>query len=561
VLLELEVSGRSDAAVMVIGAGGGEKTFDAAQGFPSRLIESGVRADEIADHLPGGDIERAFGRRTHGERNRTWGAEADTLRGRFLPWSNAHGLGEHVNGDGLVASFEFAVAAQAVEAFHGDSRADFGPGRAGAQVCGKIPVRKRAARFASQVRRVQIRIEQAEVLTMGATFIRYRVGAGLISANIILRDRRGGLSAAGWITLFLNLSTVLVTAQADSKGQVHLDSGEKIYQAGCAACHGADGRGTAKTIAGFEPPDTFPDFTRCDQTTAEPDSTWKAIITHGGPYRGFAQIMPSFSQALTSKQIDQVIQYLRGFCKNPHWARGELNLPRALVTEKAYPENEVVISSAVNGRGAAGVSSDVIHEQRFGVKNQIEIDVPITFQDQNHVWYGGVGDTTVGWKREIFSSLRAGSIFSLQGSVIIPSGNKDRGFGSGTTTFETFAAFDELFPSHTFLQFQMGADLPRHTDISAQTVFWRTAVGRSFGADHGLGRVWSPMMEFLADKELGAKTDWDVLPQMQVTISRRQHIRGDLGVRVPVNNTAGRPVQLMLYLLWDWGDGKLNEGW
>jgi hypothetical protein len=48
---------------------------------------------------------------------------------------------------------------------------------------------------------------------------------------------------------------------------------------------------------------------------------------------------------------------------------------------------------------------------------------------------------------------------------------------------------------------------------------------------------------------------------MQVTISRRQHIRGDLGIRIPANNTVGRPVQLMLYLLWDWQDGRLNEGW
>ena len=358
-------------------------------------------------------------------------------------------------------------------------------------------------------------------------------------------------------------SATALLAQEQSTSALHLDSGEKIYRAGCTACHGPDGRGTPKAIAGFEPPDTFPDFTRCDQTTAEPNSSWKAIITHGGPYRGFSQIMPSFSEALTEKQINQVIRYLREFCKNPHWPRGELNLPRALVTEKAYPENEVVVSTSVNTHGAPGVESHVIHEQRFGVKNQLEVDVPVQFQDQNHVWYGGIGDVTLGLKREIFSSLRTGSIFSLQGSVLLPSGSRARGFGNGTTTFETFAAFDQLFPSNTFIQFQTGADLPRHTDIAPQSVFWNTAVGQSFGTNHGLGRLWSPMVEFLGEKALvtGAKANWDVLPQMQVTISRRQHVRGDLGVSIPVNNTTGRPVQLMFYLLWDWGDGKLTEGW
>ena len=71
------------------------------------------------------------------------------------------------------------------------------------------------------------------------------------------------------------------------------------------------------------------------------------------------------------------------------------------------------------------------------------------------------------------------------------------------------------------------------------------------------------MVEFLAARDLvdSAKTNWDVLPQMQVTISKRQHIRFDFGIRIPVNNTSGRPVQTTFYLLWDWQDGRLNEGW
>ena len=365
------------------------------------------------------------------------------------------------------------------------------------------------------------------------------------------------------IVFLLLPAPALLLAQAGNQSALHLDTGEHIFKSACIACHGPDGRGTPETIAGFERPDSFPDFTRCDQTTAEADTAWQDVITHGGPSRGFSQIMPAFGDALDPDQISKVVKYMRSFCRGKGWPRGELNLPRAIVTEKAYPEDEVVISSGVNVRGAPGVSNDVIHEQRFGVKNQIEVDVPINFVDQNHVWHGGVGDATLGVKRVMFSSLRSGSILSLQGSVIVPTGNRGHGLGTGTTTFETFAAFDQLFPTNTFIQFQTGADLPRHTDISPQSVFWRTALGQSFVADHGLGRVWSPMVEFLGDKQLltGARTNWDVLPQMQVTISRRQHIKADLGVRTPVSNTAGRPVQLMFYILWDWQDGKLTEGW
>jgi mono/diheme cytochrome c family protein len=360
----------------------------------------------------------------------------------------------------------------------------------------------------------------------------------------------------------VTLLSALVYGQA-GRSAPQLDTGEHIYKSGCITCHGPDGRGTPKSTAGFEPPRTFPDFTQCSQTTPEPNTAWKAVIVHGGPYRGFSQIMPAFDEELTSEQIDKVIEYMRGFCRNPHWVRGELNLPRALVTEKAYPENEVVISAAVNTQGAPGVESHIIHEQRFGVRNQIEVDVPVNFADQNHTWYGGVGDTTLGLKHEVFSSLRTGSIFSLQGGVILPSGNRARGFGSGTTKFETFAAVGQLFRTNTFLQVQSGAGFPVHTDIAPRSMFWNTTLGQSFAPDHGLGRLWSPMVEFLGSRDFatGAKTNWDVLPEMQVTISRRQHIRGNLGVRVPANNTAGRPVQLMFYLLWDWGDGRLNEGW
>jgi len=48
---------------------------------------------------------------------------------------------------------------------------------------------------------------------------------------------------------------------------------------------------------------------------------------------------------------------------------------------------------------------------------------------------------------------------------------------------------------------------------------------------------------------------------MQVTISRRQHIRANVGFSKPFANTAGRSSQVIFYLLWDWADGKLTQGW
>jgi mono/diheme cytochrome c family protein len=343
---------------------------------------------------------------------------------------------------------------------------------------------------------------------------------------------------------------------------LRLNTGQEIWQAACVACHGADGRGMPQSISAFQKPDSFPDFTRCDQTTAETDTQYKATITYGGPHNGFSQIMPAFGEALTQQQIDQVIKYLRGFCRQKGWPRGELNLPLALVTEKAYPEDEVVLLSSVNSDGS-GASTHVIYEQRFGKKNQIEVDVPFEFAKEHSTWYGGVGDATLGVKRVLFSNLDWGSILGLFGGVNVPTGNKTRGFGSGVTTFEMFTSYDQLFRTNTFIETQFGALLPHNTAVAPQSIFFSSAIGQMIAPQHGLGRLWSPMMEFVSTHDLvdSAKTDWDVIPQMQVTLSRRQHVRANVGVRVPFTNTAGRSTAVMFYVLWDWQDGKLAEGW
>ena len=39
------------------------------------------------------------------------------------------------------------------------------------------------------------------------------------------------------------------------------------------------------------------------------------------------------------------------------------------------------------------------------------------------------------------------------------------------------------------------------------------------------------------------------------------HILGNLGFRIPANNSANRSRQLMFYVLWDWVDGSLLQGW
>ena len=244
--------------------------------------------------------------------------------------------------------------------------------------------------------------------------------------RLSLAARRDGAwpktRASGWLwpaclLALLGMHPAVWAAEQATSGSapasaLTLDSGKQIYEAGCVACHGPDGKGQAQNLAGFERPPTFPDFTDCPTATPEPDVQWRAVITHGGPARGFSRIMPAFGELLTAGQIDKAIGYLRGMCREEAWPRGNLNLPRAMVTEKAFPENETVVTRSFNAQGAPGVSSTVIYERRIGASAMMEAIVPYDFTHDSGHWGAAFGDLALGYKQKLFHSLRTGTIFS-----------------------------------------------------------------------------------------------------------------------------------------------------
>lgn len=338
-------------------------------------------------------------------------------------------------------------------------------------------------------------------------------------------------------------------------------SGRELYQSACAACHGADGRGMPKGVVGFDTP--LPDFTDCSFATPEADGDWLAISHAGGPVRAFDRRMPAFGEALPKEQLLAIIGYIRTFCTNRAWPRGELNLPRALVTEKAFPENEAVLTVSIATRGGTSVEQEFLYEQRLGARSQFEVVVPVAFQERSdHGWARGAGDVALAFKHALYHDLGRGAIISAAGEIILPTGKEEQGLGSGVTRLEPFLAYGQILPRDTFLQAQAGVELSTDTDKSAHETFWRVATGRSLLAP-GFGRAWTPMLEVLGAREIesGAPTHWDVVPQLQVSLSRRQHVLLNAGVRIPVNERRDRGLQFITYVLWDWFDGGLFEGW
>lgn len=342
-----------------------------------------------------------------------------------------------------------------------------------------------------------------------------------------------------------------------------LQDGKELYEIACADCHGIDGRGVDLNTVGFDVP--VPDFTGCSFSSREPDADWIAVASAGGPVRAFDEAMPSFGEALSVEQLQSIMDYIRGFCDNNRWPRGELNLPRPLITEKAYPEDEAVTTVFIDLDGAGSIINEVVYERRFGTRTQIELKLPFGFRETapaNGEWNAGIGDVTAGLKHVLHSSLERGSILSVGGEIKFPTGNEGNGFGKGTGVIEPFVTFGQILPGDAFLHLQGIIEFPTATSGKTEVV-WRAALGRTLTQAH-FGRTWSPMIEILGQKALGGgSADWDLVPQFQVTLNTRQHVMANFGVRIPVNGSSQRPrpTQLLVYVLWDWFDGGFFDGW
>jgi mono/diheme cytochrome c family protein len=317
-------------------------------------------------------------------------------------------------------------------------------------------------------------------------------------------------------------------------------NGEQLYRRACAACHGADGRGQPLPVRGFDIDP--PDFTDCSLTTPEADLDWYAVIHQGGPARAFDRLMPAFGDELSAEEIGRLIAHVRGFCTEPGWPFGDLNMPRALVTEKAYPENEVVVTSTLSRGDGRRVTTEVLYEHRIGRRGQYELFA----RDIDEV--GGA------YKHVLFDSMRSASIISAGGEIKV---------GKQGAVLEAFGAVSQALPriADGFMHAHAGIESPTETG-AREEMFWRVAVGKSFMTNQW-GRAWSPMIELLAAREIGsgAQVEWDALPQMQVSLSTRQHVLLNVGVRTPMTQRRERRTSVLVYLLWDWFDGGFLSGW
>ena len=357
------------------------------------------------------------------------------------------------------------------------------------------------------------------------------------------------------------LALTLSTSSSPAIAQSAAADGATLFRQACAACHGGDGRGTDRALVMFE--EELPDFTSCSFASREQVGDWVAVAHEGGPLRGFSRMMPAFGSALSMRELETVVRYIKSLCKDKAWPGGELNLPRALYTEKAYPEDEWVLETESALDKPASIIHTLIYEKRFGARSGIEIGLPFGYQRvpdglNGERWVTGVGDLTLGLKHAITHSVESGHILSAVAELKLPTGSESKGFGGGSKVVESFLTFAKLLPSDAFVQLQAGAERPLARGAETE-IFWSTALGKTFTQGQW-GRTWTPMLEVHGAFEDEEGTLWDIAPQLHVSINKRQHVMLSIGPRIPLNGE-GRRTSLSVNLLWDWFDGGLFAGW
>lgn len=314
----------------------------------------------------------------------------------------------------------------------------------------------------------------------------------------------------------------------------------EMWNAWCARCHAPDGSGR---LAGSPIPIAPLDFTDCSVASAEPDADWEIAIRDGGPAVGLSAMMPAFGEALTADQIRAFVSYLRTFCREPGWPHGNLNFPRPILTEKAFPENELLVLPMASHASTAGDpwSLRVVYERRIGRRTQFEFGLPMRAARLDGETSSGLGDVTVAAKHVLMASAERAAILSGGLELVLPTGRASRGLGHGTTVVEPYLAAGAI-RGGLYLQSQVKLELP--ADGSPRTLVYRAYAGRD---THETPDTWTLGLEFSGENRELALT-----PQLRKGLTRTGALGAAIGARIPLNDRREREIQWVGYLLWEY---------
>ena len=218
----------------------------------------------------------------------------------------------------------------------------------------------------------------------------------------------------------------LAAQTADRAGM----TGEQLYRTACVSCHGPDGKGQPEV--GRRLRHAAARFHRLRVHDAGSRSRLVVGRAHGrhGSARSIAGCRRSSTRCRDDGDRQRSSTTSAASAPSRGWPRGDLNFPRVFFTEKAFPENEAVLTTTMASHPSGVVENAFLYEHRIGRRAQYEVNVPFAVQSgDDGAWSRGLGDVNVALKYALFDSLSRGFIVSAGGEVTLPDRQGNRGAG------------------------------------------------------------------------------------------------------------------------------------
>jgi hypothetical protein len=260
--------------------------------------------------------------------------------------------------------------------------------------------------------------------------------------------------------------------------------------------------------------------------------------------------MPAWGDAISEEQIELILDYIKTFCSDARWPKGELNFRRAQVTSKAFPENEALLIPVYTHKQQRSSTTKLVYEERIGPRGQWEIAVPFVAHHDNST--RGIGDMEIAGKYALFDSDASLAILSAGLEVVMPTGSTAKKVGAGTWKLAPFVAAAKGF-ERLVLQSSMKYEQP----LKGEERELQYNLALSFPlSDEKQGLI--PMIELNGVKsfESGSNTLF-LTPQVYIGLVKRGHIALSIGTQIPVAGEKPFDYRIMTFLLWEYLDGGL----
>jgi hypothetical protein len=330
-----------------------------------------------------------------------------------------------------------------------------------------------------------------------------------------------------------------------------------MWDAWCARCHAADGSGNvSEPTVTVEPMD----FTDCSITSPEPDVDWERAIAKGGPGVGLSPQMPAFEDSLSPEQIRGFVSHIRTFCTESRWPSGNLNFPRPILTEKAFPENEFLMLPVVSHRkedGGLPAQTDIelmsVYERRISKRAMYEIGVPVVARQTAALSIPsaglintqssavGFGDIELAFKYALFASEPG--ILAAGAEVAIPFGNDPNGIGHGTVVWEPFLAAGTTL-GNGYLQAHTKYEIPVDPGKADRAFVYNLYLGRDTSQ---APNTWTLGVELN-----GENRELFVTPQIRKGLTGTGALAAAFGAMIPVTEREEQTTRWVGHLLWEY---------